>query len=48
LCDELPRLRAARRAAQVNQSPFEDAWIMKVKLSNPAGAPLLRRSLFLR
>jgi hypothetical protein len=24
--------------SQVNQSPFGDAWIMKVKLSNPAGA----------
>jgi hypothetical protein len=24
--------------AQVNTSPFDDAWMMKVKLSNPAGA----------
>ncbi len=33
------RSRAARSLfPQVNSSPFDDAWMMKVKLSNPAGA----------
>jgi glycine cleavage system H lipoate-binding protein len=30
--------RSPLRSPQVNSSPFEDAWMMKVKLSNPAGA----------
>ena len=34
----LTRTPAAVPRAQVNSSPFDDAWMMKVKLSNPAGA----------
>ena len=34
----LTRTPAASPRAQVNSSPFDDAWMMKVKLSNPAGA----------
>lgn len=38
LCYSTSGRSRAARFPQVNSSPFDDAWMMKVKLSNPAGA----------